>query len=258
MRAKYEHTALGLTFGMFSTWMNGMISNYITKPGQYSGGLTAIEQDRDGSGNLLFLDKNGLVVVEIGNGDTKQYTYEETGEEVTDLEGMVPMMKDVPLVVQGIWYTFKDGFKALREGGYEQFKEDILRNPMQLANMKKALSDLIAALLFAAIFKFAISPAYKEFKKNMTDHSVVENAIAEIMYKSSSRSYDGFMGPLAPLQYLGENTNPPGYALSTKVMGDLGKFALGDKTFGQVITGDIAFFRSFGDTYKAEVKKNKE
>ena len=35
MRAKYEHTALGLTFAMFSTWMNGAIANYFTKPGQY-------------------------------------------------------------------------------------------------------------------------------------------------------------------------------------------------------------------------------
>lgn len=43
MRAKYENTALGLTFAMFSTWMNGMVSNYLTKPGQYSGGATTVE-----------------------------------------------------------------------------------------------------------------------------------------------------------------------------------------------------------------------
>lgn len=71
MRAKYENTALGLSFAMFSTWMNGMVSNYITKPGQYSGGLTEVEQDRDGSGNLLFMDKNGLTVVEVGSGENK-------------------------------------------------------------------------------------------------------------------------------------------------------------------------------------------
>ena len=48
---------------------------------------------------------------------------------------------------------------------------------------------------------------YDEFKKE--DHTVVENAIAEIMYKSTSRSYDGFYGPINVIQYLGENTNPP-------------------------------------------------
>jgi hypothetical protein len=43
MRAKYEHTALGLTFAMFSTWMNGIVSNYFTQPGQYSGSPTTLE-----------------------------------------------------------------------------------------------------------------------------------------------------------------------------------------------------------------------
>lgn len=70
---------------------------------------------------------------------------------------------------------------------------------MQWANMKKLISDLIAVMLFSALFKYAISPAYRELKKEMVDHSVAENAIAEILYKSTSRSYDGFMGPLAAL-----------------------------------------------------------
>lgn len=38
---------------------------------------------------------------------------------------------------------------------------------------------------------------YKEFKKEEADHSVIENAMAEILYKSTSRSYDGFMGPVS-------------------------------------------------------------
>lgn len=38
---------------------------------------------------------------------------------------------------------------------------------------------------------------YKEFKKESADHSVAENAIAELLYKSTSRSYDGFMGPVS-------------------------------------------------------------
>lgn len=252
MRAKYENTALGLSFAMFSTWMNGMISNYLTKPGQYSGGLTEVEQDRDGSGNLLFMDKNGLTVVEVGSGENKQYIYEETGEAVTDLEGMVPIMKNVPLVVQGIWYTIKDSIKALRQYddngnwvGKSKFMEEIIANPMQYANLRKLISDLLFLMLFYSLFKFAVSPMYQEYKKEMVDHSVAENAIAEVLYKSTSRSYDGFMGPLAAFTFLGENTNPPFYTLSTKVTGDLGKFVFGDKTFGQLMTGNIAFFRAF-------------
>lgn len=34
-RAAYEHMALGTFFGMFSTWMNGIYTNYMMKPGQY-------------------------------------------------------------------------------------------------------------------------------------------------------------------------------------------------------------------------------
>ena len=116
---------------------------------------------------------------------------------------------------------------------------------MQWANMKKLISDLIALMLFYCLFKFAVSPMYQEYKKEMVDHSVAENAIAEVLYKSTSRSYDGFMGPLAAFTFLGENTNPPFYTLSTKVTEDLGKFVFGDKTFGQLMTGDIAFFRAF-------------
>jgi hypothetical protein len=45
------------------------------------------------------MDRNGIVVVELNNGTSKTYIYEETGEIVQNLEGMVPIMKEVPLVV---------------------------------------------------------------------------------------------------------------------------------------------------------------
>lgn len=35
--------------------------------------------------------------------------------------------------------------------------------------------------------------------------------MAEILYKSTSRSYDGFAGPIGFITFLGENTNPPIY-----------------------------------------------
>lgn len=255
MRAKYEHTALGMTFAMFSTWMNGHISNYFSKPGQYSGGLTQLEQDRDGSGNLLFMDKYGNTVVEIIDNGQKQYIYDSDGGPVQDLQDLVPIMKDIPIVVQGIWYTIKDGIKALRDGGINQFKEDIIANPMQYANLKKLISDMIALMLFSAIFKYAVSPAYKEVKKTMQDMGVVTSAISELMYKSSSRSYDSFLGPVSVISFLGENTNPPVYTLSTKVLNDLGKFVFGDKTFEEMLIGNIAFFRTFQDTYRSQLKE---
>lgn len=255
MRAKYENTALGLTFAMFSTWMNGQISNYFTKPGQYADGITVVEQDTDGSGNLLYMDLKGNIIVEIKQGDSIKYIYELSGEEVENPEDLVPIMKNVPRVVQGIIYTFRDAFMCLREGGLAEFKKEILNDPMQMANIKKALSDLLMTLLFYSLFRFGVSPLYKEYKKDMSNHPAVQNGIVEVLYKSSSNSYDGFLGPIAAISYLGSNTNPPMYSLSTKVVGDLAKFTLGDKTFGQLLSGNLAVFRSFGDTYNAELKK---
>lgn len=255
MRAKYEHTALGLTFAMFSTWMNGAIANYFTKPGQYADSIMDQEQDVDGSGNLLFMDTNGIEVTQIQTGDSIQYIYTETGEAVQDPSNLVPIMKNVPRVVQGVWYTLKDSLKALSEGGIAQFKKDIASNPMQLSNLRKAISDLLAIALFMALFKLAIAPLYTDYKKSMKDESTVQNAIVEVLYKSSSNSYDGFMGPIAPIQYLGSSTNPPAYALSTKVTGDLFKFVFGDKTFTQLISGNIAPVKTFKDTIEAELKK---
>lgn len=85
---------------------------------------------------------------------------------------------------------------------------------------------------------------YTEFKKDSFNNSVVENALAELMYKSASRSYDGFMGPVSIIQFLGENTNPPAYQLSLKIPSDLMKFVLGDKTFGELMTGNVPLFRA--------------
>ena len=75
----------------------------------------------------------------------------------------------------------------------------------------KLSSDLLAWLLFSLIFRFALSPAYKEFKKGMKERNVAVNAGVELLYKASSRSYDGFRGIYNVFEYLGENTNPPVY-----------------------------------------------
>jgi len=69
MRARYEHLALGWAFGTFSTWMNGIISNYMSKPGLYYDGETDLEQDTDDSGNKIWLKTDGTEVIEILNAD---------------------------------------------------------------------------------------------------------------------------------------------------------------------------------------------
>lgn len=118
-------------------------------------------------------------------------------------------MDKVPIVIQGIWYTLTDSLKALTKGNLQ---EDIWLDPVQRKNLDKLFTDLLAGLLFSMIYGLALNPAYKDFKKGMKDRDVITNAVVELLYKSSSRSYDGFRGVYNVIEYLGENTNPPVYS----------------------------------------------
>lgn len=248
-RAAYEHMAIGTIFGMFSTWMNGIYTNYMMKPGQYNNTDFELVQAKNASGKLLYFDNLGNLIYEQ---DGKYYYDGEDIEATENITSVRPVMDKVPIVVQGIWYTLKDSLKALSNG---DFKEEIWMDPMQRKNLDKLFSDLLATLIFSAIFGFVITPAYKEFKKDMPNKSIVTNGVVELLYKSSSRSYDGFRGMLNVIEYLGENTTPPIYSQNIKLISDLGKTIFGDKTMGALLTGNIAVFKTFQDTYKAELKK---
>lgn len=112
------------------------------------------------------------------------------------------------------------------------------------------LTDAIVAMLLGALFKCFITPAYKEHKATADGENIITNAIVEILYKSSSNSFDGFKGPFNVLQYFGNSTNPATYKLHSKVFNDLGNFVFGEKTFGELVMGSQALPRSFNDTYQ--------
>jgi hypothetical protein len=76
-KAKYEHIAVGRNFMFFSTWMNGIVDNYMKKT-QLSQTELKQEQERDYNDNLLFFNEDGTT------------TTEDTG---------VPVIKNVPLMV---------------------------------------------------------------------------------------------------------------------------------------------------------------
>ena len=76
-RAKYEQTALGRQFGIFSTWMNSIVDVYAKKK-QISRSETKEVQETDANGKPLFFDKNG---------------------NITETDTGVPVMKDIPIMV---------------------------------------------------------------------------------------------------------------------------------------------------------------
>ena len=253
MKAAYEQQALGWAFGTFSTWMNGIVTNYMAKPGIYYDGDTIIEQDTDDSGNPIWIQENGQEAIETYDEEGNiHYIDVNTGEEVAKNDNWVKAMSKVPRVVQGIFYSLQKILPALKNG---TFKEELWNDPMERANLMKAFTDAIIAFLFLLLFKCALDPAYKDYKKEMKNNPAIQNAFAEVLYKSTSRSYDGFMGAVNIVQYLGENTDPPVYSLPIKVTTDLAKATFGDKTWSSVVYGNFAVFHSFQDTFKASKYK---
>jgi hypothetical protein len=118
---------------MFSTWMNGIISNYGSKPGLYIDGPVEYRHEQDANGNFLHMDKNGIECYElVDENGNKHYYYSETNEEVNDIEGLVPIREGIPRVVQGILYTLKDVANVFTKGGggLKAFKEEIWGDDM--------------------------------------------------------------------------------------------------------------------------------
>lgn len=138
-------------------------------------------------------------------------------------------------------------------------KDELIRywkaNPQERANIRKLLSDLLLTTLFLVLFKGIFDSMYKEHKKTAKEKSLVENLVTELIYKSSSRSYDSFMGPVNVIQQLGDNMNPPYYQAPIKLLKDSWSFLLGDKQFGALMSNNLGFARAFKDTYVAEMKK---
>lgn len=237
MKAMGEHTAAWWAFGMYTTWMNGIYNNYFMKPGVSQISQRKVVQQRDENGKLLFFDENGGL------------TTEDTG---------VPYIKGVPMIVQGIYYTAQEMFKICKDNGFKAMKEYLKEDPIAAQNFKKGLSDLLMSLLHLVLINLALSGQYRDYKKVMRDNPVIQNLIVEVLYKSTSRAWDSFQGPLNILNFVGENMNPPVYQIPIKLISDSGKFLFGEKTFGQIVTGNLAIGRSYSDTYNAWLRAQKQ
>lgn len=246
-KAKYEHTALGRNFAFFSTWMNGIVDVYM-KDTQVSQGESKLQQETDYNGNLLFFAENGDI------------TTEDTG---------VPVMKGVPIMVQGVFATLRDICKTFYHCGMDEqgnwnasrgwnaIKTDIWTNEVARRNMRRLLRDILIGGLLTALFKLWLDEVYREHKANDDGRNVATNAAIEILYKSSSSCFDTFLGPMAIYDYLGNQTNPATYRLQSKVFNDIWNFALGEKTMGQIMMSSQALPRTFQDTYNMWVRDTK-
>lgn len=232
-RAKYEHTIIGRNFGIFSTWMNGIIDNYAKKR-QISQSEIKEVQETDDNGKPLFFAADGTT---------------------TDIDTGVPVIKDVPLEVQGIINTVIQFAKEwINNGLKEAIDVSYKHNDINRRNFNKLFSDIFMMLLYGAIFKLALDPIYEDHKKNGDGKNIIKNALTELTYKGWHNSWDGFFGPLSVLEYVGNSTNPATYKLPTKLFNDLYKLATGDQTLMGTTMGAQAFTRAFRDTYRMYIR----
>ena len=245
LRAMGENKALGWAFGMYTTWMNGMWNNWMLKPGKYNIHQMNTVIETNENGEELWMDEHGNILVQkIDQNGLKYYIDEITGER---REPDCPIMKKVPIIVQGILYTLKDAVGILREDGIEETIKYLNSDPIAKKNMRQGISQLLVALLHLMLIKLALEVDYKDHKKHAKEYNVAYNLMAEVGFKSFRQAGDTFRGPLNIIDYVGDS-NPPIYKVPTKLLGDSAKFVMGDKSFQSVITGNFAIMRAFKDT----------
>lgn len=243
LRSMGEFTAIGTFFGMYTTWMNGIWNNWMMKPGKYNVHRMTTEQDTDVDGSLLWLDEHGNIFKEIIQEDgTKKYIDQVNGIEKTVNE-LAPLLKHVPVIVQGVMYTLGDALKIMNKDGLQAAIDYIREDENTVNSLKHAGASSLLAALFALLFKLILDPAYKETKKGYKDMAIVGIILNELAYKSFDPATDSFYGPLNVIKYLGEGTDPPIYNVPTKFISDAWKVAFGNKTVGQFVTGNFAFAR---------------
>jgi len=67
------------------------------------------EVETDENGNQIYMDDNGNFVTRIQNSEGVVTFIDKDGNEI-DGKDLTPVLKNVPVIVQGIWYTLKDAF----------------------------------------------------------------------------------------------------------------------------------------------------
>jgi hypothetical protein len=105
-------------------------------------------------------------------------------------------------------------------------------------------------LFMYLLFKYALTPAYNEYKKTRDKDNIVANAFVDITYGGWSKSYDGFRGAYNVVDTLGNNMNPPAYKAPANLVTNIAKFPFDeDKTFGQLLVQNAQLLRSIRTSY---------
>lgn len=240
-----EFGALGMTFAMFTTWMNGIVNNYFMKPGIYDSRNIKQVQQQDIEGRNLFQDKDGRIITQV---EDKYIDLDNNNEYSLDQLSIV--YKYIPTVVQGIIYSYGNLFKILGSDGASAAMEYI-KNPDNIKNFRKSWSDLAVALAFWLLTKFFLDEKYADLKKKDSGATIPERMIAEWGYKSFTRSYDSFLGPFNVAKWLSQDTQPMVADVPIQWFQSAARYLIPGEKFDitKFFTHTIAPFRAIQDSY---------
>ena len=206
-RAMAENMAIGMAFGQFTTYLNAAIGNYF-------GRKRLVETDKyeqeTVNGKPLFIKSDGTL------------TFEQSDDTT-------PAMKNVPVVVQGIFWTYGKLFRTLvNKRSLNECKKYLAANPQEMKNFTKGMSDLFYFLFMTIIFKSILTPGFDDWYKDEVKQNVVVAGLSKGIFKGVSQSYDNFSGPFGIVSTTG-NLSVPVYTYPVQEIGNMWTMATNPK-----------------------------
>lgn len=244
-KAMAENMAVGMSFGQFTTYMNGIIANWFSRKRVIKGDKTV--QCRNEKGQLLYFTQDGEV------------TTENTG---------IPVVDGIPMVVQGVFGTFGDIISILAENNDIEEKKKafnkLLKNPSDAANLRKALVSLLYCAIISALFKEVLDPSYKDFMKENRDN-VLADSLMYVLYNGAHQSTENFKEVGVIYEYFnGDSTNGlssgmqiPYQAYPVKLIKSAYNTIIDpEKHWGEYIVNNVPSLSMFREATKAYYAEN--
>lgn len=235
-RALAEKTFMGALFGQFKTYLSATRNAYLLKPKNYN--LAGRVQAKNDNGDLLWykdeVDENGNSIVIV--------TTENTG---------VPATINEDRYLEGIYYTIKDCFRALHEGGFSEFRDSIWNEEtgVKKANLKRLAHDMFLWMILGTIGKYLIE-LWGETREEDRDplNPNMSQAMRDTVFSLFEGGYNSSYGDIAPwsvLLGLIKNSEPVSIGYLSTFFNNTYEFAFGDKSLSSYLTGTTGLGRTF-------------
>lgn len=242
-RMMAENMAIGMSFAQFTTYSNGIIANWFSKKRVIKG--DKLEQQKNEAGQLLYFTEDGTI------------TTENTG---------IPVMDNIPIVVQGIIHTFGDILGILSDTNQDdkikKIREMLNTNPNDRANIRKAFYNLLWAAFMSILFKEIFDPGYKEIMKSYSSDDVLASAMTYVVYNGGKQSTQNFHELFVIPEYfagsgVSDGMTIPYQSYPTQLIKNMFNTATDpNKHWGEYIVNNVPSLAMYKQATKAYYKEN--